>query len=292
MATTPWNSYSNAIGYRTPARTNAASNPFHMQPISALASAPNASRQVMGGSPIGTDGSMQAPSFQSFFQRQQTGQNQSWLDNPLRNISTTPAVGSQGTPQGSLSPLQQFLNNQTYGQTPVTQTHTKTPTTTGNIPMPSGTMGGALSGNKVVDIAKSYVGKVSYHLGAKPSASNDNPSQWDCSGFINWLDKRYGNGKLPGGAHYQFQYAQQNGKLFTDMSQLRPGDIIFLDTGFKGGSGANLNNASHVVMYAGDGMIVHATYGSQGKGTVLSKMSAYPAIGKPILGAMHMSWSG
>lgn len=159
--------------------------------------------------------------------------------------------------------------------------------------MANGQLGGTATGNKVVDIARSYVGKVRYRLGAKPSASEDNPSYWDCSGFITWLDKRYGTGKIPGGAHYQYQYAQQTGQLFTDLSKLRPGDLIFLDTGFKGGAGAWLNNASHVGIYAGNGMMIHATTGKvAGSGTVISPLSAYPAAGKPILGAMRMPWSG
>ena len=157
----------------------------------------------------------------------------------------------------------------------------------------NGALGGAATGNNVVDIAKSFVGKVRYHLGSKPSASVDNPTTWDCSGFIKWLDNRYGNGQLPGGAHYQYQYAQKNGKLFTDMSQLQPGDVIFINTGFKGGAGAWLNPASHVAIYAGNGMMIHATTGkTAGSGTILSPMSAYPKAGKPILGAMHMPWSG
>ena len=148
-------------------------------------------------------------------------------------------------------------------------------------------------GNSVVQIALSYVGKIPY-----PSTWTGNPGKgddpmlyggWDCSGFTYWLDQNYGTGQLPQGSHYQYQYAQQNGKLFMDTSQLQAGDLIFFDTGVRDGGGAELNNASHVAMYIGDGQIVHSANPSVG--TIVSSLSDY-MNNYAFLGGMRMSWSG
>lgn len=159
--------------------------------------------------------------------------------------------------------------------------------------LPSGMMGGALAGNRVVDIAKSYVGKVPYVWGGIPGKGQTPWAAgggWDCSGMTYWLDQNYGTGRLPMGSHYQYDYAIRTGQLFTNMNQLQPGDLVFIDTGWQGGAGANLNRAGHVGMYAGNGMMVHAS--SPGVGTILSPLANYNQGGYRILGAMHMSWSG
>src|SRR5262249_37049225 len=142
-----------------------------------------------------------------------------------------------------------------------------------------------------IQIAEQYVG-VAYVWGAIPGKGEDpRATGWDCSGMIYWLDQNYGTGELPMGSHYQYQYAQQNGKLFTDMNQLQPGDVVFCDAGPDDGGGAELNRAGHVAMYIGDGQILQAENPSAG--TVISDLQAflnYP--GQSWLGAMHMSWSG
>src|SRR5690606_314372 len=70
----------------------------------------------------------------------------------------------------------------------------------------------------VINVAQQYVG-VSYVWGGIPGRGQ-NPWEpgWDCSGMTYWLDQNYGNGDLPMGSHYQYQYAQQTGKLFTNMA--------------------------------------------------------------------------
>ena len=150
--------------------------------------------------------------------------------------------------------------------------------------------GGVPTGNAatVLNEAKKYVG-VPYVWGAIPGKGQDpRSSGWDCSGFTYWLDQNYGTGQLPEGSHYQYQYAQQTGKLFTDTSQLQPGDLLFFNTGADNGGGAELNSAGHVAIYLGNGQIIQAANPSEG--TVISDFSGYYA--QTYIGAMHMSWSG
>ncbi len=147
-------------------------------------------------------------------------------------------------------------------------------------------------GNSVVQIAMSYVGKVPYVWGGIPGKGQtpyDAGGGWDCSGFTYWLDQNYGTGQLPAGSHYQYQYAKDTGQLFTDPSQLQAGDLVFFDTGDRSGGGAELNGASHVAMYIGDGQIVQAANPSLG--TIVSQLSDYMNQ-YGYLGAMRMSWSG
>ena len=145
--------------------------------------------------------------------------------------------------------------------------------------------GGYGNAGGVIGIATSFVGKVPYVWGGIPG-KGENPTGWDCSGFTYWLDQNYGTGTLPMGSHYQYQYFQQNGGMFFNMSQLRPGDLVFFDTGNTAGAGANLNRAGHVAIYIGNGQIVHAANESQG--TIISNLSDYYA--SRFIGAAHMSW--
>lgn len=144
-----------------------------------------------------------------------------------------------------------------------------------------GLWGGNPVGQSFVDQAMQYVG-VDYNWGAIPGANQD-PWQtgWDCSGFTYFMNQKYGDTNLPMGSHYQYQYAQQTGRLFTDLSQLQPGDLVFINTGWQGGAGAELNQAGHVAIYIGNGQIIHAANPSVG--TIVSPMSGYGGI----LGAMH-----
>jgi cell wall-associated NlpC family hydrolase len=91
------------------------------------------------------------------------------------------------------------------------------------------------------------------------------------------------------GSHYQYDWARNTGRLFSNTSQLQPGDLIFFDTGSRSGGGANLNGASHVGMYLGNGQFMHAANPSQG--TLISNLNDYMNR-YPYLGATHMSWSG
>jgi cell wall-associated NlpC family hydrolase len=141
------------------------------------------------------------------------------------------------------------------------------------------------AGQRVVAVADDYIGKVPYVWGGIPGKGQDPSGGWDCSGMTYWLDQNYGSGELPMGSHYQYAYAQDTGRLFTDLSELQPGDIVFIDTGWQGGAGAELNQSGHVGIYAGDGMLINAANSAQG--TVIVPLDSYGNI----MGAMHGDWN-
>ena len=176
------------------------------------------------------------------------------------------AVGRVNTPVGKLqASVQQFR--------PVT-----------NAPKVGSRPEESAAAQQVVKVANSFVGKVPYQWGSIPGKGED-PTGWDCSGMTYWLDQNYGSGELPMGSHYQYQYAQETGKLFTDLSELQPGDIVFIDTGWMGGAGAELNRSGHVGIYAGNGQLINAL--NPDAGTVIEPLSDFDTI----LGAMHGSWN-
>lgn len=149
---------------------------------------------------------------------------------------------------------------------------------------PPGMSSGGVSPSQVVDVAVGYANQnLPYVLGSVPG-KGVTPTSWDCSGMTYWLDQNYGSGNLPMGSHEQYSWAQNNG-LFTDYSQLRPGDLIFFNTGasYRG------NAASHVVMYIGNGKVVHAA--NPQAGTIISDFASYQGM-YPTMGAVHMPWSG
>jgi cell wall-associated NlpC family hydrolase len=143
----------------------------------------------------------------------------------------------------------------------------------------------AAHGNEIVGIAQQYLG-VAYKWGSLPGANEDPwKTGWDCSAFVNWLDDKYGSNQLPAGSHYQYQNAKDTGQLFTDQSQLQAGDIVFFDTGWQGGGGAEMNRAGHVGMYIGNGKVINALNPSAG--TVISDLNGLGTF----MGAQHMNWS-
>lgn len=144
------------------------------------------------------------------------------------------------------------------------------------------------NGNRVLQEAVKYVG-VKYTWGGIPGKGQDPwAGGWDCSGFTYWLDQNYGNGSLPMGSHYQYQYAQQRGMLNMNPAALQPGDLVFFDTGWYGGGGGHLNRAGHVGVYLGNDQFIHAANPSQG--TIISKFSTYN--GGQFIGGMRSAFSG
>ncbi len=144
-------------------------------------------------------------------------------------------------------------------------------------------------GTGIVNEALQFVG-VPYVWGSLPSAGDD-PWQtgWDCSAFVNYLDDKYGNDELPAGSHYQWQDTVNKGLVVQDPSQLRAGDLVFFDTGLRGGGGAEMNNASHVGMYIGNGQFIQAA--NQNAGTIVSNLNEYIQM-YGFLGGRKMGWSG
>ena len=140
--------------------------------------------------------------------------------------------------------------------------------------------------NSVLTALQQYVG-TPYVWGSAPG-KGVKPTGWDCSGMTWWLDQNYGDGSLPQGSHFQYDYAQKTGKLFTNTGQLQAGDLLFFDTGWRGGGGANMNGASHVGIYLGNGKMIEAANPSAG--TIISDISG--RLNGQYLGAMHQSFSG
>jgi len=142
-------------------------------------------------------------------------------------------------------------------------------------PVGGGVAGGAVSGNALIQTMLKYQG-VPYVWGG------NQPNGWDCSGMTWWFDQKYGHGNLPQGSHYQYQYGLNHGMIFTNASQLRPGDLIFWDTGWMGGGGSELNRAGHTGIYIGGGKVLNAL--NPDVGTVIMNLNGFPGT---FLGAMH-----
>ncbi|MDQ3692815.1 MAG: NlpC/P60 family protein [Chloroflexota bacterium] len=192
---------------------------------------------------------------------------------PGGGMTAAPEMGTEGitqTPEGA------YTDGATTQIPPGTVSGPVTPEMTGTTDE---------TGNALVDAAVSFEGEVPY-----PSTWTGNPGAgqdpmtyggWDCSGFTYWLDQNYGDGTLAQGSHHQYQQAMDGGHLNGDPSQLQPGDMVFFDTGLTTGSGAELNNASHVGVYIGDGQFIHSANPSEG--TVISSldlyMTNYPYLG-------------
>ena len=96
--------------------------------------------------------------------------------------------------------------------------------------------------DRVVDIARSYMGRVKYQYGKRI------PSQliFDCSSFTQFVYAKVGV-NLKWGTKYQ----KSAGKAVSK-SNLRKGDLVFFDT-----IGSNDKVINHVGIYIGDGKFIH-----------------------------------
>ena len=87
------------------------------------------------------------------------------------------------------------------------------------------------------------------------------PKGFDCSGFTQYVYKRFGL-SLPhssGG-----QYSTAYGTMISNPDELQPGDIVFFVNTYKRG-------ISHVGIYVGEGRFVHAP--SRGKDVTVSSLT-------------------
>ena len=113
---------------------------------------------------------------------------------------------------------------------------------------------------KVAALARSLIGKP-YKYGAKPEEA---PEVFDCSSFTQYLMKQVGI-EIPRSALLQAADPKGAGVVpAPDFSNLEPGDLLFM-TGVAGHYDDELfggvrHYIGHVVMYVGDGNIVHARY--------------------------------
>lgn len=106
---------------------------------------------------------------------------------------------------------------------------------------------GSALGQSIVNEAMKHLGKA-YRSGAK------GPNAFDCSGFAYYCVKQASGGSiiLSGGSSTQWRTAP--GQRITSISQLQPGDLFFIcDPAYSAGY-----PTSHVAIYAGNGMLIHA----------------------------------
>lgn len=108
-------------------------------------------------------------------------------------------------------------------------------------------LAGSVLGQSIVNEAMKHLGKA-YRSGAK------GPNSFDCSGFAYYCVKQASGGSilLSGGSSTQWRTAP--GQRITSLSQLQPGDLFFIcDPAYSRGY-----PTSHVAIYAGNGMLIHA----------------------------------
>ena len=108
-------------------------------------------------------------------------------------------------------------------------------------------LSGSVLGQGIVSEAMKHLGKA-YRSGAK------GPNSFDCSGFAYYCVKQASGGSilLSGGSSTQWRTAP--GQRITSISQLQPGDLFFIcDPAYSRGY-----PTSHVAIYAGNGMLIHA----------------------------------
>ncbi len=98
--------------------------------------------------------------------------------------------------------------------------------------------GNYTAGNRVIQVAKQYLGTPYVYGGSSPSG-------FDCSGFTSYVYRQLGY-NLNRVAHDQLA----NG-IPVSKSELKPGDIVF----FKRPGNSTVH---HVGIYAGDGMMIHS----------------------------------
>lgn len=114
-------------------------------------------------------------------------------------------------------------------------------------------------GKKVANYAKKFVGKPHYVLGGT------NPrGACDCSGYVQYCYRHAIGKKIPRVSHEQARI----GKKIFRISQLQPGDIVCMHTGW---SGKNSKTCDHVGIYYGGGKILQVGH----HGCTFQKMSKF-----------------
>ncbi|MFD6054472.1 C40 family peptidase [Agromyces sp. NPDC060279] len=141
----------------------------------------------------------------------------------------------------------------------------------------SGSLAQGVTGEDLVAEAKTWVG-VPYVLGG-----NDR-SGVDCSGLVQQVLAKFGID-----AERRVSLQTDLGVEVPSMAQAQPGDLIIT------------NNADHVVIYAGDGMIVHAPYEGRtvsyqknylDESDVLTIRRVVPDAGQPVAAAPAAATAG
>ena len=115
----------------------------------------------------------------------------------------------------------------------------------------------ALNGSGTTDRRNKIVTEAKNHLGVPYLWGGSTPIGFDCSGFIQYVFKSCGV-SLPRTTELQVSVGVSVSK-----SNLRPGDLVFLQNTYR-------NGVSHVGIYIGNNQMIHA---SSSKGVVISDLS-------------------
>ena len=123
----------------------------------------------------------------------------------------------------------------------VVQVVTETKTKTTKNGKPSATTKSATAvgnGSKLVEQAAKY-------LGVKYVYGGSSPSGFDCSGLVQYCCRQLGV------SVNRTASAQYSNGVYVSRDNLKPGDLVFFSRGGR---------ISHVVIYAGNGMVIHAPH--------------------------------
>ena len=96
---------------------------------------------------------------------------------------------------------------------------------------------------RMIQEAEKYLGRAYVWGGASPETG------FDCSGFVSWVINNSGNGWDVG---RQTAEGLRGSCMAVSPSEAKPGDLIFFQGTY------NTSGASHVGIYAGNGMMIHA----------------------------------
>lgn len=106
----------------------------------------------------------------------------------------------------------------------------------------SESVSGTTKSTRIINLAESYIGRVSYDYGTR------NPSRliFDCSSFTQFIFRKVG-------VELEWGTKQQKYQGFAvSKSNLRKGDLVFFDT-----IGSNNRVINHVGIYKGNGQFIH-----------------------------------
>lgn len=111
-------------------------------------------------------------------------------------------------------------------------------------------VGASPSFNGIKSVGEKFLGQAYVWGGTSPETG------FDCSGFTQYVFKQNGV-NLPRLANDQFEHLYQQGRTFTDASQLKPGDLVFSNTHTSQEFDAdNPRHITHVGIYMGNGKVL------------------------------------
>lgn len=108
--------------------------------------------------------------------------------------------------------------------------------------------------------AQSLLAEAMKHVGKRYVRGGKGPNVFDCSGFTYYCVKQVTGGSIILPATSTTQWFNAPGQRIYSMSEMRPGDLFFIcDPAYSTGKAT-----SHVAIYAGNGMKVHAANSKTG----------------------------